>query len=209
MNNFLTEQEIAILKEAHQSSRFRRNADKIKTILALNEGLSFEQTAKLLLLDQITIRRYEKEYKTQGVNRLLEYRYRGSKGFLILTQEEELTQHLKTHTYQTVKEIVLYVKTQYRKQYSVEGMTHLLHRLHFVYKKTKVIPGKVNKEKQEVFKQAYYELKQTKQPEDKIYFVDASHPQHNNMPFYGWIYKGETKTIKTNSGRTDSTLMVH
>lgn len=22
------------------------------------------------------------------------------------------------------------------------------------------------------------------------------------MPFYGWIYKGETKTIKTNSGRT-------
>lgn len=71
-----------------------------------------------------------------------------------------------------------------------------------MYKKTKVIPGKVDREKQEVFKEAYYELKQTKKPEDKIYFVDATHPQHNNMPFYGWIYKGETKAIKTNSGRT-------
>src|ERR1700733_5390704 len=81
-------------------------------------------------------------------------------------------------------------------------MTHLLHRLRFVYKKTKALPGKVNLQKQEVFKQSYQELKENKRSEDKIYFLDASHPQHNNMPFYGWIYKGETKTIKTNSGRT-------
>lgn len=202
MSNFLTVQEISILKEAHHSARFRKSADRIKTILALNEGLSYAQTAKLLLLDEITIRRYEKEYKKKGIDGLLEYRYHGSKGLLTPTQEQEFTQHLKTHTYHTVKEIVAYVQEKYQKKYSIEGMTHLLHRLHFVYKKTKVIPGKVNKEKQEIFKQAYYELKQTKKLEDKIYFVDASHPQHNNMPFYGWIYKGETKTIKTNSGRS-------
>lgn len=202
MSNFLTVQEVSILKEAHHSARFRKSADRIKTILALNEGLSYETTAKQLLLDEITIRRYEKEYKARGIDGLLEYRYKGSKGFLTLTQEAALTQHLKTNTYQTVKEIVSYVHGQYDKKYSIDGMTHLLHKLHFVYKKTKVIPGKVNKEKQEIFKQAYYQLKQTKKPEDKIYFVDASHPQHNNMPFYGWIYKGEEKAIKTNSGRT-------
>ncbi len=80
-------------------------------------------------------------------------------------------------------------------------MTHLLHRLHFVYKKTKVLPGKVDKDKQELFKQEYEKLKTEKKPEDKIYFVDASHPHHNNMPFYGWMYKGEPKAIKTNTGR--------
>ena len=31
--------------------------------------------------------------------------------------------------------------------------------------------------------------------------MDASHPHHNNRPFYGWIYRGEEKAIKTNSGR--------
>src|SRR5437667_69400 len=58
-----------------------------------------------------------------------------------------------------------------------------------------------NLEKQEEFKKTYQELKIGKYGKGKIYFVDASHPQHNNMPFYGWIYKGEEKAIKTNSGR--------
>lgn len=202
MKNFLTAKEIEILQECHHSARFRKSADRIKTILFLNEGFSYPQTAKLLMLDEITIRRYEKEYKEKGIDGLLENRYQGSNGFLELSEEQEFTMHLREHTYQTVKEVVAYVATEYKKYYSIEGMTHLLHRMHFVYKKTKVIPGKVNKEKQEVFKQSYYELKQTKNPDDKIYFVDASHPQHNNMPFYGWIYKGATKAIKTNSGRT-------
>jgi hypothetical protein len=52
-------------------------------------------------------------------------------------------------------------------------------------------------EKQEQFKKEYEKLKQNKNPQDKIYFTDASHPHHNNRPFYGWIYKGEEKAIKT------------
>jgi hypothetical protein len=60
----------------------------------------------------------------------------------------------------------------------------------------------VDYQRQERFKKEYQELKQQKKSKDKIYFLDATHLQHNNMPFYGWIYKGETKTIKTNSGRT-------
>src|SRR5258708_10635996 len=144
MSNFLTVQEISILKEAHHSARFRKSADRIKTILALNEGLTYAQTAKLLLLDEGTIRRYEKAYKEKGIDGLLEYRYHGSKGLLTLTPEQELTTHLKRHTYQTVKEVVAYAESAYNKTYSIEGMTHLLHRLHFSYKKTKVIPGKVH-----------------------------------------------------------------
>lgn len=155
----------------------------------------------MLLLDDVTIRRYEREYKQKGVDGLLECRYHGRSKLLTIVQEQELIAHLKEHTYQTVKQIIIYVQSNYGKNYSIDGMTHLLHRLKFVYKKTKVLLGKVDTEKQEVFKTEYQKLKTTKKPEDKIYFVDATHPQHNNMPFYGWIYKGETKTIKTNTGR--------
>jgi len=201
MKDFLTAREVLILREAHHSSRFRKSADRIKAVLALNQGLSYQETANLLLLDDITIRRYEKEYKEKGIEGLLESRYQGSVAHLTKEQEAELKKHLKDKIYQTVKAVIAYVQKTYNISYSVEGMTHLLHRMKFTYKKTKVIPGKVNLEKQEQFKEEYKELKAAKKPEDKIYFVDASHPHHNNRPFYGWIYKGEEKAIKTNSGR--------
>ena len=201
MKDFLTAQEIGILEEAHHSSRLRKNADRIKAILFLNKGFGYTQTAQLLMLDEITIRRYEKEFRKKGIDGLLEYHYQGSVGNLTTEQEAALKEHLRSNIYQTVKAVIVYVEKTYGVSYSIEGMTHLLHRMKFSYKKTKVIPGKVDLEKQEQFKEEYTLLKATKKPEDKIYFVDASHPHHNNRPFYGWIYKGEEKAIKTNSGR--------
>jgi len=201
MRDFLTAQEIRILQEAHHSSRYRKSADKIKAVLLVNKGVSYASIAEMLMLDDGTVRRYEKEYQKTGIDGLLESGYQGSKGFLTATQEKELTAALKEDIYQTAKEVCDYVIKKYNVTYSVEGMTHLLHKLQFSYKKTKVIPGKANAEKQEAFKEEYEKLKTAKQPEDKIYFVDASHPHHNNRPFYGWIYKGSEKAIKTNSGR--------
>ena len=201
MKDFLTAREIMILQEAHHSCRFRKSADRIKSILLLNKGLSFIQVAEILMLDDITIRRYEKEFRKKGIDGLLEYHYQGSVGNLTTEQEAALKEHLRSNIYQTVKAVIVYVEKTYGVSYSIEGMTHLLHRMKFSYKKTKVIPGKVDLEKQEQFKEEYTLLKATKKPEDKIYFVDASHPHHNNRPFYGWIYKGEEKAIKTNSGR--------
>lgn len=198
----MTEEQKIILREAHYAALGRKQADRIKAILFLNEGFTYEQTAKLLLLDETTIRRYGKEFEKSGIDGLLEDRYHGSDGHLTVEQERDLTIHLKRHTYQTVRTVVVYVNDTYSKAYSIDGMTHLLHRLGFVYKKTKALPGRVDLPKQEQFKKTYQALKENKKPEDKIYFLDASHPQHNNMPFYGWIFKGETKVIKTNSGRT-------
>lgn len=201
MSKFLTPDQRDILHEAHHSALYRKSADRIKTILLLNKGLTYQQVAVILLLDEMTIRRYEKEFQKSGIDGLLESRYRGSLGNLTAAQEEALREYLKEHIYQTVKSVVAYVEKTYKITHSIEGMTHLLHRLHFSYKKTKVIPGKYNPEKQEQFKKKYEELKKNKKPEDKIYFLDACHPHHNNRPFYGWIYKGEEKAIKTNSGR--------
>ena len=36
---------------------------------------------------------------------------------------------------------------------------------------------------------------------EKIYFLDAMHPVHNNVPDYAWIQKGEEREVKTNSSR--------
>jgi transposase len=201
MKDFLPAQEVTHLKAAHRIEKDRKRADRIKTILALNVGLTYEQTAKLLLLDETTIRRYEKEYEKSGIDGLLEDHYHGSPGFLSEAQERDLEIHLRTRTCHSVKAICWYTEKAFGISYSVEGMTHLLHRLGFVYKKTKVVPEKFDPKKQAFFLSLYKAIKECKYPEDRIYFLDATHPQHNTKPSFGWIYKGDTKTIKGNSGR--------
>jgi transposase len=201
MKDFLPAQEVRRLKAAHRLEKDRKRADRIKTILALNEGLSYQQVAKLLLLDDTTIRRYLQEFKDSGVDGLLEDRYQGSMGLLPEIEIRSLENHLQEHTYQSVKAICWYVRRTFGVSYSIAGMTHLLHRRGFVYKKTTVVPGRFDPRKQAFFRKFYTALKECKNPEDRIYFLDATHPQHNTKAAYGWMYKGDVKTVKGNSGR--------
>jgi transposase len=112
-----------------------------------------------------------------------------------------LEKHLRSKTYLSVRAICRYAKHTFGKAYSVPGMTQLLHRRGFVYKKTKVVPGKFDPRKQAFFRKFYTALKECKNPQDRIYFLDATHPQHNTKAAYGWMYKGDVKTVKGNSGR--------
>lgn len=201
MKNFLPKEDIIVLQEAHHAARDKRKADRIKTVLLLNQGYPYSEIARILLLNDSTAREYFKEYQDLGLDGLVEDNYSGSDSFLSTREQTALTLYLKEHTLKTVKEVVFYVKQTSGKQYSVAGMTHLLHELGFVYKKTKIIPGKLDPLKQEEFKIAYQTLKDNLKPGDKIHFLDASHPHHNNKASYGWIPKGEERWIKTNTGR--------
>ena len=201
MKKFLSPDEVSILQEAHHAAGEKRKADRIKTVLLLNQGYPYSEIARILLLDDSTVRAYFKEYRELELDGLVEDNYSGSESFLTTKEQHGLTLYLKSTTYPTVKQVVIFVKQKYGKKYSVEGMTHLLHKLGFVYKKTKIIPGKLDMAKQEEFKIEYQKLKDNLNPEDKIYFLDASHPHHNNKSSYGWIPKGEERWIKTNTGR--------
>lgn len=202
MKNFLPKEDIIVLQEAHHAARDKRKADRIKTVLLLNQGYPYSEIARILLLNDSTAREYFKEYQDLGLDGLVEDNYSGSDSFLSVSKQQELTQYLKSRTCKTVKEIVFYVVKTYAKKYSIAGMTHLLHELGFVYKKTKIIPGKLDPVQQEEFKVKYQALKESLNPQDKIYFLDASHPHHNNKSSYGWIPKGEERWIKTNTGRS-------
>ena len=190
-----------ILKEAHGAAQEKRHADKIKTILLLNEGWSYEQISKALLLDDSTPRRYWKIWERKGLDGLVENHYEGRNPNLTEEQCTALKTHLAEITYPNAKAIVTHVTENYGVKYTPEGLTHLLHRLGFVYKKTKAVPGKADPEKQKVFLETYRQLKEQKGPNDRIYFMDGCHPNHNAMPAYGWIKKGVIKEIPTNTSR--------
>jgi hypothetical protein len=74
--------------------------------------------------------------------------------------------------------------------------------LGYVYKKPRLIPGKANAEQQREFVEYYQTLKAKKAPDDPIYFMDATHPQHNPIAGYGWIKRGQDHEISSNTGRS-------
>lgn len=199
----LGDSEILALKLAHKNTRDKKVADRIKAIIYLHFGLSYKEVAKLLFFDEVTLSRYVKKFKADGIQGLMEMRYKGGQTKLTLHDEIELKIYLTQNTKRTAKEIANYIREKYRIKFSAIGVTKLLHRLGFSYKKPKIIPGKADVLKQAEFVARYKEIKMNLKANDAIYFVDSTHPEHNTKPSCGWILKGKAndKIIKTNTGR--------
>ena len=77
---------------------------------------------------------------------------------------------MEQQTYLSAKEIAHYVKENLEEKYTVKGITALLHRLGFSYKKPKHTPSKADLKAQEEFIKQYEQLKKKKQVEDTIIF---------------------------------------
>lgn len=203
MKGFLNDEQVAVLKQAHRGLREKRLADRIKAVLYLNYGLGYRQTARLLMFDETTLRRYIQKFQEKGIDGLLEMRYVGGSSRLTSNQETSLKRYFKQHTALTALAVANHLAKRYGVKYSVVGVTKLLHRLGFVYKKPKIVPGRADRLRQQQFLETYKQTKKDLKPSDQIYFVDSTHPSHNTMLSYGWILKGKKndKYIKTNTGR--------
>lgn len=168
MPELLTENQVQALRQAHKALRDKEQADRIKAILYLHYGLSYFEVAKLLMLDETTLIRYKHKYQKKGIDGLLEFAYTGGQSQLTFTQEKELKAHLQKNTYLKAKQIAAYVKEKYQVTYTISGMTVLLHRLGFVYKKPKAVPAKADEAKQKEFIKQYGEMKKNLSQQDQL-----------------------------------------
>ena len=87
MKDFLTSEQIREFKKMHKKSKSFKEADRIKSILLLNKGFSYEEIAELLLIDDGTVRRWHRIFETEGMKTLLEDNYTG--GISKLTSAEQ------------------------------------------------------------------------------------------------------------------------
>lgn len=197
----LTPAELVQLRQEHRHMTHRTDAYRINAIILLGTGWTQIQVSEALLLDERTIRRYVEAYRTGGIDALLAVRYKGSECYLNPEQIAVLDAYLVENVHTDAKAIIRYIKATFSVEYSVSGLTQLLKRMDFVYKKPKHVPGKQDPEKQREFVDRYEEIKANKGKNDQIYFADATHPQHNSIPSYGWIKKGVEKDLKANCGR--------
>lgn len=199
MKGFLTQEQRAELLHELRLEDHARYSDRLKVILLLDKGWTYEKIAEALFLDEGTISNYRKRYIEGGIFGLVTDTYSGRRCFLSPKEQEILKQRLTHKIFLDAKEVVAFIKSRFDVMYSVRGVTALLHSLGFIYKKAKSVPCKADKKEQELFIQKYLDLKA--KSEGKIYFADSVHPQHNAVISYGWIQKGENFEIPANTGR--------
>lgn len=193
MERKLTPEERTHLLKRHRLSRDKRVCDRIKAVLAFDDGYNYSEISKILLLDDETIRRHITDYFQRNK---LKPENGGSDSHLNEPQTVELIAHLESNTFLYVKDICAYVEARYGQVYSISGMTKWLKAHGFCYKKPHGVPAKADAEKQAAFIEKYNQLKENLQSDEVILFGDNVHPQHQTKLACGWIKKGVRKSVK-------------
>ena len=110
-------------------------------MLAYDDGYSYSEIARILLLDDETIRRHIDDYFRNGK---LTIESGGSQSKFTELENKQLIAHLSEVTYLYVKDICHYVKQEFGKNYSISGMAKWLRNNGFKYKKPHAIPAKAD-----------------------------------------------------------------
>ena len=137
----LSKEAIVALEMLHRSLRDKRQADRVKAVIALAKGWSVVQIAEILLFDEKTSRNYFERYQQGGVPALLDDHYSGADPKLTAHQMSEVAAYLDEHIFPDAKSVIAHIHQQYNVLYTVSGVTDLLHRLGFSYKKPAHVPG--------------------------------------------------------------------
>jgi transposase len=190
------------LEQLARTTKDAKTAIRIRVILALGNGFSIREVAAILLLDEDTVAMWRNKYQKRRLfSDWLATACKGYDGKLTKLEEQELETYVETETITDAATLVAYIKEHYGQEYTVNGVTKLLHRLGFVYKQTTLIPGKLNEAAQAEFVKEYEALKSRLQDDEVILFGDGVHPSHNVHATKAWIKRGQDKQVPTNTGR--------
>jgi transposase len=199
----LSPKEITVLRAAHKKERLNVNkAYRINAVILLGSGWTLKQVSEALLLDEDTLSNYVTKYKEGGFSNLLKTLYQGSNPLLNEAQLLKLCEELDRTTHLTTLSIRAFIEGTFGVTYSQSGVTNLLKQLGFTYKKPKLVPASADKQAQEDFLKFYLDFMENKPSDELVFFADGVHAQHNSLPSYGWIRKGEDRELKSNTGRS-------
>jgi transposase len=195
----LTQQEKANLRLLQKQAKERWLYVRLTTVLMLSEGFSVVQVSTALGIDDNTVYRAGRNYRSMSLSCFLRQDYCGQVGNLSYTQLSQLRRHISSCLYTTSAQICQWVKQSFGVGYTPEGMARLLGRIGFVYKKTKQVPCEADPAAQEQFMERLGQV--LCEPDSAVYFMDAVHPTHNTRSLYGWIESGREFELPTVSGR--------
>ncbi len=187
---------------ARDGSAAHRLARRANALVLLDDGMSCAAIAKVLLLDDDTIRTWYRLYEEDGIEGLASFGYEGSECRLTEEQQDKLKACIAATLPRTTREVGAWIEQACGIQYQGRsGLVALLHRLGMEHRKPKTVSRKLDPEKQAAVIKAYAELLNHLEADEVVVFADAVHPTHAVRPVGCWAPKDTPVAVAQTSGR--------
>ena len=191
-----------LIELARDGSAAHRLARRANALVLLDDGMSCASIAKVLFLDDDTIRTWYQLYQEDGIEGLTSFNHEGGSCRLTVEQQDKLkawiTETLPPMTRQVGAWIVAECGIEYQTR---SGLIALLHRLGMEHRKPKAISSRLDPVKQAAFIKAYEALMNQLSADEAVIFADAVHPTHAVRPVGCWAPKEVAVAVEQSSGR--------
>jgi transposase len=199
---FLSSDERAYLEAVVRRPSERHGiARRANAVLLLDDGLRCEEVARVLYLDDDTVRGWRDRFRREGARALTVFGWKGGQPRLLPAEEAALAATLDAGFFPTTAAVTGHVERTFGKSFSKAGMIKLLHRLGFEWKKPKGLPARVDLAAQMAFVAAYEQRLNGLAPDELVYFADAVHPEYQSRPAHGWVRRGVRPAVRKGKGR--------
>jgi transposase len=189
---------ITLVRNGKAETRLTRRAN---ALLLLDDGMSCQEIAKVLYLDDDTIRYWYELYSEKGRIWLADFGYKGRACELTAAQQDALKSWVAQSLPQTTTVVGEWIEKSYGISYSRSALIKLLRRNDMEYRKPELVPPKLDPVKQQAFIDGYEKLLNTLGDDEAVVFADAVHPTHAVRPAGCWAPKDTKIAIAGTSGR--------
>ena len=189
--------------QAQRACRNQAGYVPVTVLLMLDQGHTPPAVAQALGVNVRSVYRHAEAYRLTGLTGYLAAAQPGYWGLLTSAQLAGLGQELDQTLYTDCRAVADWVVATYGVQYSVSGLTDLLHRLSYSYKLTTAVPCQADAVAQTAFLADTLAplLAQAEAGTAVVYFADAAHPTHNTRATHVWTQTGKERPLLTVSGR--------
>jgi transposase len=200
---FLSEEDRkALTTLARDGSRVCRVTRRANALVLLDDGMSCQEVARVLLFDDDTIRGWHALFEQSGIEGLTAFDVGGSSGLMNAEQAEALKAWVNATLPRSTRHVGAWIAEEFGLVYeSRSGLIALLHRLGLEYRKPEVISRRLNEETQKAQIAAYENLLNSIGDDETVLFIDAVHPTHAARPVGCWAPKEQNLAIEQTSGR--------
>jgi len=191
-----------LIELARDGSIAHRLARRANALVLLDDGTGCATVAKVLFLDNDTIRTWYRLYQEDGIEGLAGFGHEGGICRLTSEQQDRLKAWIAETLPRTTRQVGAWIERECGIEYqSRSGLIALLHRLGMEHRKPKAISRKLDPAKQEAFIKAYNALLNQLSADEAVIFVDAMHPTHAVRPVGCWAPKEVAVAVEQSSGR--------
>jgi transposase len=195
-----TEEKIEQLRKERFTNDHPRVRRKMEVVFLKSQGISHQEIGKMVGITQNTLRNYLNQYKSGGIEALMELNFRKP----ISSLEEYrpiIEENFDKKPPATLIEASARIEELTGIKRSPDQISRFLKKTKYKHLKVGHVPAKADAEKQQKFldEELQPRLEEAKKGKRQVLFVDASHFVHS--PFLGHVWSKKRIYIRAPSGR--------